>query len=44
VERLTQDPVTTSEFAWFGWPDPLHWRRRWAENRLLGVLRTDPAP
>jgi RimJ/RimL family protein N-acetyltransferase len=36
VERLTQDPATTSEFAWYGWQDPLRWRRSWAENRLLG--------
>jgi len=35
VEMLTQDPETTGEFAWFGWHDPLRWRRRWAENRLL---------
>jgi len=36
LERLTQDPETTGEFAWFGWHDPLRWRRGWAENRLLG--------
>ena len=33
VEMLTQDPETTGEFAWFGWHDPLRWRRRCAENR-----------
>ena len=36
IEKLTQDPETTGEFAWFGWHDPLRWRRGWAENRLLG--------
>jgi RimJ/RimL family protein N-acetyltransferase len=36
IEKLTQDPETTGEFAWFGWHDPLRWRRRWAENQLLG--------
>ncbi len=36
LEKLTQDPETTGEFAWYGWHDPLRWRRRWAENRLLG--------
>lgn len=36
IEALTQDPETTGEFAWFGWRDPLRYRRRWAENRLLG--------
>ena len=29
-------PEVTGEFAWFGWHDPLRWRRGWAENRLLG--------
>jgi RimJ/RimL family protein N-acetyltransferase len=36
IEMLTQDPETTGEFAWFGWRDPLRWRRGWAEDRLLG--------
>ena len=36
IEMLTQDPQTTGEFAWFGWHDPLRWRRGWDENRLLG--------
>ena len=36
MERLTQDPASAGEFAWFGWHDPLRWRRGWAENRLLG--------
>ena len=36
MEKLTQDPETAGEFAWFGWHDPLRWRRGWAENRLLG--------
>jgi RimJ/RimL family protein N-acetyltransferase len=42
IEKLTQDPETTGEFAWFGWHHPLVWRRGWAEDRLLddagGVL------
>ena len=36
IEKLTQDPEVTGEFAWFGWHDQLRWRRGWAENRLLG--------
>jgi RimJ/RimL family protein N-acetyltransferase len=36
IEKLTQDPDLTGEFAWFGWHNPLRWRRRWAENRLIG--------
>lgn len=42
IEALTQDPDMTGEFAWFGWFDPLRWRRRWATNGLIdedgGVL------
>jgi RimJ/RimL family protein N-acetyltransferase len=34
--RLTQDPDATGEFAWFGWQDPTRYRRRWAEDGLLG--------
>jgi RimJ/RimL family protein N-acetyltransferase len=36
VEKLTWDPATAGEFGWFGWFGPLHWRRRWAENGLIG--------
>jgi RimJ/RimL family protein N-acetyltransferase len=36
LERLTQDPEATGEFAWFGWHDPMRYRRRWAEDGLLG--------
>ena len=36
LERLTQDPASTGEFAWFGWSDPGRYRRRWAENGLFG--------
>lgn len=36
LEKLTQDPGSTGEFAWFGWHGALRWRRLWAENRLLG--------
>jgi RimJ/RimL family protein N-acetyltransferase len=35
VEKLTWDPDTVGEFGQFGWFDPLLWRRRWAENRLI---------
>jgi RimJ/RimL family protein N-acetyltransferase len=48
IEKLTQDPELTGEFAWFGWHYPLRWRRRWAEDRLLddasGVLMTVLGP
>ncbi len=37
LEALTQDPDVTGEFAWFGWHDPLRWRRAWSENRLQGT-------
>lgn len=37
VERLTQDPQETGEFTFFGWRDTLHWRSRWAEDRLLAL-------
>jgi len=37
IERLTQDPASTGEFAWFGWFDVQRWRREWAENRMLGM-------
>jgi RimJ/RimL family protein N-acetyltransferase len=36
LEKLTQEPESTGEFAWFGWHDVLRWRRAWAENRLAG--------
>jgi RimJ/RimL family protein N-acetyltransferase len=37
VERLTQDPASTGEFAWFGWrADLRQYRRRWAEDGMLG--------
>lgn len=35
LEKLTQQPEATGEFAWFGWYDPLRYRRQWAENRLI---------
>jgi RimJ/RimL family protein N-acetyltransferase len=42
VERLTQDPESTGEFAWLGWHKLTRFRRWWAENRLvsddIGVL------
>jgi RimJ/RimL family protein N-acetyltransferase len=36
LQALTSDPDTAGEFAWFGWLEPQLWRRRWAENGLLG--------
>jgi RimJ/RimL family protein N-acetyltransferase len=36
LHRLTSDPQTTGEYAWFGWRDPYRYRRRWAENGLIG--------
>ena len=36
LERLTQDPATTGEYAWAGWRDLLHFRQGWAEDRLVG--------
>ncbi|MEV0537500.1 GNAT family protein [Kitasatospora sp. NPDC050463] len=39
LEELVQDPEAVGSFQWFGWTDPGVWRRRWAENRLLGEDR-----
>jgi RimJ/RimL family protein N-acetyltransferase len=36
LEKLTQDPTATGDFAFFGYYDPRRWRRAWAENELLG--------
>ena len=42
LERLTQDPASTGEFAWLGWYKLTRFRQWWAENRLIsddiGVL------
>jgi RimJ/RimL family protein N-acetyltransferase len=35
LERLTQDPGATGEFAWLGWHKLTRYRQRWAENRLI---------
>jgi RimJ/RimL family protein N-acetyltransferase len=37
MEKLTGDPDTAGEFAWFGWVDPGRWRRAWADNEMLGA-------
>lgn len=50
LERFLTDPEATGPFQWFGWSDPGRFRRRWAENGLLGddggqlmvVTDTDP--
>jgi RimJ/RimL family protein N-acetyltransferase len=36
LEKLTWDPAVAGEFAQFGWFDTQLWRRRWAEDRLIG--------
>jgi RimJ/RimL family protein N-acetyltransferase len=36
LEQLTLNPDSTGEFGQFGWFDPLLWRRRWADNELIG--------
>ena len=35
LERLTQDPGATGEFAWLGWHKLTRYRQLWAENRLI---------
>ena len=35
VERLTQDPGATGEFAWLGWHKLTRFRQWWTENRLI---------
>ncbi|MFG2843725.1 GNAT family N-acetyltransferase [Kitasatospora sp. NPDC048296] len=35
-DELINDPETAGEFQWYGWGDPNRFRRRWAENGLLG--------
>jgi RimJ/RimL family protein N-acetyltransferase len=36
LEFLTNDPDGTGPFEWYGWRTPDLYRRRWAENGLLG--------
>jgi RimJ/RimL family protein N-acetyltransferase len=42
LERLTQDPDSTGEFAWLGWYKLTRFRQWWADNKLisddLGIL------
>ena len=35
LERLTQDPAATGEFAWLGWHKLAQYRQSWADNRLI---------
>ena len=35
LERLTQDPAATGEFAWLGWYHLAKYRQSWADNRLI---------
>ncbi|MFI2610138.1 GNAT family N-acetyltransferase [Kitasatospora sp. NPDC018619] len=36
VEEMLNDPRALGEFQWYGWRDPQRFRRRWAEDGLLG--------
>jgi RimJ/RimL family protein N-acetyltransferase len=35
LDRMFADPAAIGEFNWGGWTNPLVWRRRWEDNRLL---------
>jgi|SRR5579859_769607 len=35
LDRLTQDPDATGEFAWLGWHDLIRFRQWWTDNRLI---------
>ena len=35
LERLTQDPAATGEFAWLGWHHLAQYRQWWEDNRLI---------
>ena len=37
LDRLVYDPEMAGEFGWYGWHDVHRWRRRWAEDHLLGA-------
>ncbi len=39
IERLNADPDLLGPFLWGGWSDPGRFRRRWAEDGLLGEDR-----
>jgi RimJ/RimL family protein N-acetyltransferase len=36
LDRFLTDPEASGPYDWHGWSDPGRWRRRWAENGLLG--------
>jgi RimJ/RimL family protein N-acetyltransferase len=36
LERFLLEPETAGPFQWYGWTDPGRFRRRFAENGLLG--------
>ncbi|MFE2095816.1 MULTISPECIES: GNAT family N-acetyltransferase [unclassified Streptomyces] len=36
LERFLLEPETAGPFQWYGWSDPGRFRRRFAENGLLG--------
>jgi RimJ/RimL family protein N-acetyltransferase len=35
IEKLTADPETTGEYAWFGWSDTRKLRKMWTESQML---------
>ena len=35
LERLTQDPAATGEFAWLGWHNLAQYRQSWEDHRLI---------
>ena len=35
LERLTQDPASTGEFAWLGWHNLTKYRQWWTDNGLI---------
>lgn len=37
LNRLTNDPLATGEFGWFGWRGKDHFRLRWEDDGLLGT-------
>jgi RimJ/RimL family protein N-acetyltransferase len=36
LDRFLTEPEARGPFEWHGWSDPTRWRRRWADNGLLG--------
>ncbi len=36
LDRIRLEPGASGEFEWYGWSDPQRWRRRWAEDGMIG--------